>query len=123
MNNNQEKARESKNIVKRDSRGRILPGYSGNPSGRPPGLKSKTTEIKLAFYEAFERLGGVNGLLRWIKSNEEHKKDFYKMLLSILPKEIDKAGLENVITATNMIVIQNDKRDRIQSDREANDSV
>ncbi len=35
----------------RDERGRILPGFSGNPSGRPQGTLSVTQEIKTKLQE------------------------------------------------------------------------
>ena len=73
---------------KRDAKGRLLKGYSGNLKGRPPRIHSKAAQIKLAFFEAFEKVGGIEALVKWIKKNNTNKREFYKMLLQILPKDI-----------------------------------
>lgn len=55
------------------------------PGGRPEGSKNKLGLIREGFAEAFEQLGGVEGLTEWGKKN---KGAFYKILAKILPKEI-----------------------------------
>ena len=72
----------------RDYSGRFRKGTSGNPLGRPRNIRSNATEAKLAFLEAFEKLGGVKGLVEWAKSRS-NRREFYKMLIQILPKNVD----------------------------------
>lgn len=72
----------------RDSKGRFVPGVSGNPTGPKPGFKKEAIEIKLAFIKAFHKLGGVNGLVKWAKGKGS-KKEFYRILATMLPKDIE----------------------------------
>jgi len=78
--------------VLRDENGRILPGASLNPGGKPAGIKDKATKIKEAFFETFDKLGGAEALLKWINENRLNRKEFYKMVLQILPKETELSG-------------------------------
>lgn len=90
---------------------RIKKGQVLNPKGRPKGCKNKFTTLKEAFVEAFVALGGAQGLLEWIEQREtlirsngkkkfkvvldhsgERKKDFYKMVASMLPKDVQVSG-------------------------------
>ena len=64
-------------------------GQSVNPNGRPKNSKDKSTKIKLAFMEAFDLLGGVKGLVSWAKERPSNQSDFYRILASLLPKDID----------------------------------
>jgi len=100
----------------RDTKGRFLPGVSGNPDGMPAGVRNKASQIKQAFYEAFERIGGVEELVKWIKE-EDNKKDFFKLLLSILPKELQHENLDDVIPQTKIVVVYNDGN-KVQPDKE-----
>lgn len=40
------KEAENKSLVKRDDNGRFVKGYSGNPAGKPKGIKHRSTLIK-----------------------------------------------------------------------------
>jgi len=64
------------------------PGQSGNPGGCPKGIKHKSTQIKEAFYNAFDKVGGIDDLVKWINSSQTNKKEFYKLLVGMLPKEL-----------------------------------
>ncbi len=73
----------------RDAKGKFLAGTSGNPDGIPKGLKQKSTMIKEAFIDAFEKTGGVKELIKWVKKSESNRKEFYSFLIRMLPREID----------------------------------
>lgn len=87
-----------------------VPGVSGNPGGRPKGIVSKSDEIRKAFYEAFDKTGSLDGLITWIteEAHPNRRKEFYKMIIELLPKEVIGAGLEQKI-----III----RDKGESDK------
>jgi hypothetical protein len=76
-------------MAKRDSKGKFLKGKSGNPEGVPKGLKQRSTQIKEAFFDAFEKTGGVKKLVKYIDKSDLNRKDFYALLVRMLPKEIE----------------------------------
>ncbi len=76
----------------RDEQGRFIPGVSGNPAGGVPGVRHKATLIKAALFNAFDRLGGENRLVKWAKESKANEREFWKMVLSVLPKEMDLKG-------------------------------
>uniref|UniRef100_A0A6M3IHF8 DUF5681 domain-containing protein n=1 Tax=viral metagenome TaxID=1070528 RepID=A0A6M3IHF8_9ZZZZ len=59
-------------------------GNNANPNGRPKGTPNKFTTLKQAWLDAFDTLGGVEGLATWAKDNPTQ---FYKMFQSMLPRE------------------------------------
>lgn len=64
----------------------------GNP-GKPKGAVSAQAKIKMAYFKAFEKLGGVDGLVKWAKHDKNTRAKFYDMILRLLPREI-MAGME-----------------------------
>lgn len=63
-------------------------GESGNPDGKPKGVKNKlTTSVKEAFKIAFDELQGddQHKLSEWAKSNPT---EFYKLASKLIPTEI-----------------------------------
>lgn len=65
-----------------------MPRKKGTPKtgGRRKGTPNKTTSsIKQAFLEAFEKLGGVDALVKWAAANPT---DFCKFYARLLPREI-----------------------------------
>ena len=61
--------------------------------GRKKGTPNKVTaDLKAAYLEAFEKRGGVQGLLDWA---EESQDAFYTQVSKMLPKEIEAS-----VTAT-----------------------
>ena len=66
--------------------GRFQPGQSGNPAGRTPGSRNRFTALKEAFVEAFEGIGGVEGLMAWARNNPDK---FYPILARLFPKEVE----------------------------------
>lgn len=57
-------------------------------SGRPKGIPNKFTTLKQAFLDAFEELGGVQGLVAWAKRSNSNRGVFYNMLKSMLPRDV-----------------------------------
>jgi len=48
--------------------------------------------VRSAFLLAFERLGGLEGLVSWASDSPANLKEFYKLLLTTLPKEVEVGG-------------------------------
>ena len=70
-------------------------------TGRPPGAKNKITkDLKKVYLQAFEKLGGLQGLVDW---GEKSPDLFYGQISKLLPKGIEiKTDQEltiNIITA------------------------
>ena len=78
--------------------------------GRGKGVKNKFTTLKDAFINAFQTIGGEQALIDWvtpkkieIKSRKgkivrvidlsgNRKREFFKMLASMLPKDVQLSG-------------------------------
>jgi hypothetical protein len=60
------------------------PGQSGNPAGKPKGIKNRLTLLKQMFPDAFQDLGGLERFKEWA---DENYTDFIKIYASIVPKE------------------------------------
>ena len=55
--------------------------------GRKKGQKNKITkDIKAAYMEAFDKRGGVQGLLDWAEKSPDA---FYSQVSKLLPKQVD----------------------------------
>jgi hypothetical protein len=68
----------------------------GDPSrfptkGRPKGTKNKYSKLRDSLLDAFEQTGGTKELVAW-GSQPRNRKEFYKLIVSILPKNIDIDG-------------------------------
>ena len=64
-----------------------MPFKPGNRlgKGRPKGSKNKFTTLKESFIEAYLKLGGTKGLIRWIESSPKNKAAFYHDLIRLIP--------------------------------------
>lgn len=60
----------------------------GGSPGRPKGSRNRFTNLKDAFLEAFEQTGGVEALVEWAR-RDKNKRDFYRLVASMLPRNID----------------------------------
>ena len=85
----------------RDERGRFIQGHPSSNSHRH--FKHRAIAIKESFCEVYEKLGGTEGLFNWIKENRYNKREFYKMILQVLPKDIDMHGEGIATKVINMI--------------------
>jgi hypothetical protein len=65
----------------------------GRPGpGRGKGTPNKFTTLKQAFLDAFLNIGGTETLAKFAKG--KHKPEFYKMVASMLPKDVQLSGPE-----------------------------
>jgi|TARA_R110002074_G_C12242801_1_gene639434 hypothetical protein len=62
-------------------------GIKGAGPGRPKG-KSQLTSLKESFLEAYQRLGGTDGLCEWAEKSDQNRGEFYKMVTKLLPREV-----------------------------------
>ncbi len=65
---------------------------SGRGPGRPKGSVNKFTLLKESFLAAFERTGGVEGLVMWINLNQHNRSQFYTLITKLFPTEVDVGG-------------------------------
>lgn len=92
-----------KNRIPRDEAGHFAKGVSGNPDGRGVGVKDKANQIKLAFFEAFERTGGIDELIKWIEHSKLNRREFYRLLMPLLPKDMN---IEGDVGKDRVVVVQ-----------------
>ena len=89
------KAVTGKDKPNRNDRGYLISGGASlNPTGRPKGTKNKFTSLKKAFLDAFEKLGGVSGLVYWAQFSSANMRVFYQMTARMLPREISLGDLD-----------------------------
>lgn len=106
---------ETKTSTQKEHRGKFIKGVSGNPGGMTKGTKHHATKIKEAFYEAFEKTGGMKGLAKWIESNPSNKRHFYSMILSILPKDVNMKG-EGFGGDLHITILRNTDKDKQEAE-------
>ena len=64
-------------------------GTCNNPNGRPAGSVNKVThDVRLNFLNAFEQLGGVEGMVKWARNNPSSRSTFYQMYSKLLPTKV-----------------------------------
>jgi hypothetical protein len=70
-------------------------GQAANPAGRPKGSKSKLAE---SFYSdclsAYNdpRIGGLEGLIRFIAASSHNRMVFYNWLAKTIPSNVEMTG-------------------------------
>lgn len=58
--------------------------------GRQKGTPNKQTkEVKQCLIDAYERLGGVDGMVEWAQQSESNLGDFYKLWVRVMPAELN----------------------------------
>lgn len=77
-----------------------MPVGDGTPGpGRPKGVPNKvTTAAKEAFALAFDKLGGIDGLVKWANSDPDNLKVFYTLYARLIP--VDHTSKEEKIEGT-----------------------
>ena len=56
--------------------------------GRKKGTPNQFTSLKDAFIDAFKDLGAAQGLIRWVRKDNENQKVFYTLVARMLPAEM-----------------------------------
>ncbi len=65
----------------------------GTPGpGRPKGQPNRFTKLRDEMLEAFDRLGGVDGLVEWARKDSDNQGAFYAMIARMLPRPIEVAS-------------------------------
>ena len=96
----------------------------GHPKigGRAKGTKNKFTTLKDAFINAFQRIGGEDALVKYctpekievigkkgkvriIDLSPERQKEFFKMIVPMLPKEVAVTGADGAPLPSQVPVI------------------
>lgn len=93
--------------LKRDEKGRILPGSHG--PGRPPGMQNKlTSELKAMIEGALSDVGGREYLAQQARENPVA---FMSLLGKIIPRQVD---IETRVTWVEMITkMAAERRERL----------
>lgn len=55
--------------------------------GRKKGAKNKFTDLKKSFLDAFEQIGGTEGLAKWAM-DKRNRAAFYNIVSKLLPTQI-----------------------------------
>ena len=82
-------------------------------AGRPKGIPNRFTKLRDEMLEAFEQLGGVDGLVKWARSDPDRQGMFYQMIARMLPKPIEVSGDSELIVR---IVKQGDPPSELPSE-------
>jgi len=73
-------------------RGRVE-NLSNMGKGRKRGVKNRFTTLKQVFLNSFQEIGGEKGLSQWARK-PRNRRDFYKMLSKMLPRDIEISNPE-----------------------------
>lgn len=95
----------------RDEKGRFVKGVSGNPGGAKAGYTQLKTKFRNAVSQAFDALGGAEWFLDWIKKNQRNEREFVKILVSMMPKEIEQDAQLGEKTIINIITSEVKKQE------------
>ena len=69
--------------------GKFRKGHQVRGGGRKKGTPNNfTTKIRKSFLDAFDELGGTDGLVAWASAWNENLTEFYKILSRLVPKDV-----------------------------------
>ena len=87
----EEVTKPSKPLKRKGNYSGNLDNFKGIKSpGRPKGSKNKISgSLQLDLKLCYDRLGGLEGMIKWAKRSEENKTRFYGWCIQLLPKEIN----------------------------------
>lgn len=69
--------------------------------GRPPNAPNKITRLsKDNITQAFEELGGVDGMVQWAMASNQNLTEFYKIYAKLLPRQLDVKNDGNPLSLT-----------------------
>ena len=67
-----------------------IKNLKGSKGGRPKGSLNKIPgSLQQDMIKCYERLGGLDGLVRWAKRTPSNRERFYGWCIGLLPKQID----------------------------------
>lgn len=89
----------SKDMVKRDERGRIMKGNTGNPYGRPP----KRTIKEQIVWELEHNPALFKKLVTYYIESEKHRPLLWQMLEGSPRQQVDMSGVPTVPIVFNVI--------------------
>lgn len=69
--------------------------FQKGQGGRPKGAVNKTTaKAKEAFQLAFERLGGIDRLVKWANGDPDNLRAFYSLYSKLIPVDVTSGEKE-----------------------------
>lgn len=87
-------------------------GVSGNPKGKPKGAISGCTKTKNDYFKVYEKMGGYNGFLKFIKENRQLWPEFFfKVLPGLMPKKTELEGKIGVSGPLRIEIVGREKKD------------
>ena len=91
INEKEEVKKPSKPLKSKGNYSGNLDNFKGIKSpGRPKGSKNKISgSLQMDLKHTYDRLGGLEGMVKWAKRSEENKTKFYGWCIQLLPKEIN----------------------------------
>ncbi len=84
--NKKAKSERSKAAVSPRNGAELPPGR-----GRPPGVRNKLTNLRDAVIEAFDRVGGVDYLVRLANGTQSDRAAFTSLMNKVLPTQINQS--------------------------------
>jgi hypothetical protein len=91
INEKEEVTKPSKPLKSKGNYANSIKNFKGIKSpGRPKGSKNKISgSLQMDLKHTYDRLGGLEGMVKWAKRSEENKTRFYGWCIQLLPKEIN----------------------------------
>ncbi len=72
--------------------------------------EANVRKLKKDFYDVFYKVGGVKGMVAWIKENPKNRMEYYKLFISLLRSESQKQ-IQSQQQAVVLNIITPDKKE------------